>query len=203
MYSRATLVRISSVVALGLALVTPANAEALPTGNAVATREGRVAFPGLGEEVLANGEPVEIEILPAQAGCTSDIYLLLPVATVPVRQYLGTNREAGKRVVADRSFSQGEELQFEITVRSSASPLCGSSTFSSGPGYRNPDGLAHAWVTSQGRTAVTVAFEDVFGGGDWDFNDAVFKVRMATPASGLDNFGLGGWRQLLLCSGDD
>jgi Domain of unknown function (DUF4114) len=192
MYCRTTLVRICSVAALGLALVAPAFAEFSPAGDAVFTREGRVAFPGLGEEVLANGQPVEIEILPAQSDCTSDIYLLVPFATVPVRQYLGTNREAGKRVVAARPFSRGEELEFEIDVRSSVSPPCASPIFTTGPGYRNPDGLAHAWVTFEGRTAVTVAFEDIFGGGDWDFNDVVFKVRMATPASGLDNFGLGG-----------
>jgi hypothetical protein len=44
-----------------------------------------------------------------------------------------------------------------------------------GPGERNPDGIVHAIVEDDGPGAVTVLFEDLFGGGDLSFTDAVIR----------------------------
>ena len=43
-----------------------------------------------------------------------------------------------------------------------------------GPGTRNPDGLTHARTSGS-----TVSFEDWYGGGDEDFDDAVLRVDQA------------------------
>ena len=44
-----------------------------------------------------------------------------------------------------------------------------------GPASRNPDGIAHADVTETGARTFLVGFEDVFGGGDRDYDDNVFQ----------------------------
>jgi hypothetical protein len=49
-----------------------------------------------------------------------------------------------------------------------------------GPGARNGDGLAHAIVDyAEGTTSdfATLGFEDLFGGGDRDYNDANFQLE--------------------------
>jgi hypothetical protein len=80
-------------------------------------------------------------------------------------------------------------------------------SFLMGPGTRNADGLAHAVVDSAEGTAsdfATLGFEDLFGGGDRDYNDANFQLeggignvsRVPEPASlillvvGLSGLGL-------------
>jgi len=173
--------------AFGLGLVTAIGAGATPPAiDTVRGIHGRgtVFTPGLGARAIANGEPIEIEILPSDAGVVSDIYLT-KLLTVPVRQFLGTNRDAG-RVTSFESFAAGEELRFEIFVHSTGL------TYSTGPADRNPDNLAHATVVATSPTSLTVGFEDVFGGGDRDYNDVQLRVRMATPNSGLDHQRLGG-----------
>jgi hypothetical protein len=173
--------------ALGLGLVTAIGAGATPAAiDTVREIPGRgtVFTPGLGALVIANGEPIEVEILPSDAGVESDIYLT-KLLTVPVRSLLGTNRDAGK-VTSFESFGAGEELRFEIFVHSTGL------TYSTGPADRNPDNLAHATVVATSPTSFTVGFEDVFGGGDRDYNDVQLRVRMATPSSGLDLQRLGG-----------
>jgi hypothetical protein len=58
---------------------------------------------------------------------------------------------------------------FGITV------LNAGPTFFTGPGRRNPDGIAHAEVTETGARTFLVGFEDVFDGGDRDYDDNVFQ----------------------------
>jgi hypothetical protein len=74
------------------------------------------------------------------------------------------------------SFALGAELIFGLRVLSSGDD------FFTGPASRNPDGFVHAqasrWpgtptIPTQG---VLIGFEDLFGGGDRDFNDFRFVV---------------------------
>ena len=72
-------------------------------------------------------------------------------------------------------FIAGDELVFRIDV---ASP---QQSFFTGSASGNPDGLAHALaITTFDEAAdtffTTVGFEDLFGGGDLDFNDFVFQL---------------------------
>jgi PEP-CTERM motif len=46
-----------------------------------------------------------------------------------------------------------------------------------GSGYENPDGIAHASVDYVYTHAAVIGFEDLFGGGDVDYNDV--KIRVA------------------------
>jgi hypothetical protein len=61
----------------------------------------------------------------------------------------------------------GEELLFGIYVD--------GRTYKLGPGDRNPDGLAHGKVVNSGERQYDVGFEDLFNGGDRDYDDNVFR----------------------------
>ncbi|PYM55966.1 MAG: hypothetical protein DMD77_17740, partial [Candidatus Rokuibacteriota bacterium] len=81
----------------------------------------------------------------------------------------------------------GSELIFGILV------LNTGDTFKMGPGGRNPDGVEHVLVDyaeGDGGDVALLGFEDLFGGGDHDYNDANFEIqggigfaRVSAPAS--------------------
>ena len=52
-----------------------------------------------------------------------------------------------------------------------------------GPAGRNTDGIMHAAVDSIGAGAFTVGFEDLYGGGDRDFDDNVFRFEGGVQAN--------------------
>jgi hypothetical protein len=73
-------------------------------------------------------------------------------------------------------FNAGTELIFQST-----NTITGF-TFFTGPAARNPDNIAHAKVNFQFAPGQTfVEFEDLFGGGDRDFNDITFTLSNAVP----------------------
>ena len=83
-------------------------------------------------------------------------------------------------------FGQGE-LVFYITTPSQ-SPGPQPYTWKTGPGSRNADGLQHAHLTRISDTVVRIGWEDLYGGGDNDFNDCVVDVTIeelptATPTA--------------------
>ena len=77
------------------------------------------------------------------------------------------------------TFDPGTELMFMLDVVSTGD------RFFTGPASRNPDGLVHAIGQPFGgdtripTPGVLIAFEDLFGGGDFDFNDHRFVVSNA------------------------
>lgn len=89
------------------------------------------------------------------------------------------------------NFTAGTVLTFSLNV------LGTGNVFFSGPGAGNPDGIPHAGVeTLAGFTRV--GFEDIFGGGDEDYNDLIFTFTntvVPEPASWammIGGFGLVG-----------
>lgn len=112
------------------------------------------------------------------AGYTNELYLYLPVNsngvifnnhTTPV----GTTFDLG-------TFTAGTELEFAIYV------LNTGETFYSGPGTRNPDGLAHVKTDDLiVAPEVWVGFEDLLGGGDMDFDDVQFKFSNTASVTEL------------------
>ncbi|MDP2316898.1 MAG: hypothetical protein Q8P41_28660 [Pseudomonadota bacterium] len=95
------------------------------------------------------------------AGYTSDFYL-----ASPDYQYLGTGNVTAPGTEYDLGvFAEGDELIFSIYVRNSGY------TYYSGPGSRNPDGLVHAAVVERSDGSFLIGFEDLYGGGDRDYND--------------------------------
>lgn len=121
---------------------------------------------GIGGRVFSNGGEVEVEILQASAGWTSELHFLSPG---PPR-FIGTNRDAGT-VVRLGSFPAGTELVFSMFVRYT------QNTFMMGAGSANPDGIPHAEVTCFGDGTAKIGFEDQMGGGDRNYADLIFAVR--------------------------
>jgi hypothetical protein len=119
----------------------------------------------IGGQLLATGGTVDIVVQPATAVFTSQLFLLRPDGT---RENISLNTEVGKHVTVG-PFVAGQELVFGITE------LNAGPTFFMGPARRNPDGVVHAEVTETGVRTFMVGFEDVFGGGDRDYDDNVFQ----------------------------
>ena len=71
------------------------------------------------------------------------------------------------------TFTAGTELVFGLAVKNTGH------TFFTGGGGLNPDGIAHAFAddTFGEDSEVLVGFEDLFGGGDKDYNDHKFSFR--------------------------
>lgn len=141
-------------------------AAVLLAGIVAAVGSPRPALAALGDMLFATGGDVEVEILPAEAGFTSELHLFSPGPD----RFIATNRDVGA-VIPLGSFPLGEELLFGIFVRNTGH------TFFMGPGARNPDGIPHALVSFLGPGVANVGFEDLFGGGDRDFDDNVFQFR--------------------------
>ncbi len=120
------------------------------------------AEPILGGQLYSTGGTIQIEVLPATAGLTSELFLLEPEPEV----FIATNRQVGT-VVEIGPYPVGAELIFGIRVR--------GNEFRIGPADRNPDGLIHAQVDFIDDDTAIVGFEDLFGGGDRDYDDNVFR----------------------------
>lgn len=138
-----------------------------PTPGAV----GGTTTEALGGKIFATGGPVEVEVLPASAGITSELWLL-----DPREQRIATNRDIGG-VYQLGSIPAGTELVFGIRY--------GSTEFRMGPASRNPDNIEHAVTSLKASGAIDVGFEDLFGGGDRDYDDNLFEFRggvSSTPA---------------------
>ncbi|MEO5662756.1 MAG: RHS repeat-associated core domain-containing protein [Nocardioides sp.] len=117
--------------------------------------------PVLGGQLFSTGTAVTVEVLPASAGLTSTLFLLDPAE---VR--IATNRDVGTTVTVG-PYGSGTELVFGIRA--------GGQEFRLGPGARNPDGIPHAVVDFGADGCAVVGFEDLFGGGDRDYDDNKFK----------------------------
>jgi len=151
------------------------------------------ASPVLGGQLFAadSNTDVTVEVLNASASYISELWLYAPGTPV----FVATNQDTGT-IVNLGKFSAGVELLFGIYVRNTGY------TFYMGPGSRNPDGWIHAQVDYLGGGQATVGiggFEDLYNGGDQDYNDCMFKfTNVVAPepsalvvlASGLT--GLGG-----------
>lgn len=94
----------------------------------------------------------------------------------PVNVALGTgNVTASGYTVNLGMFTSGTELVFSIYVQNTGY------TYYTGPGSRNPDGLVHAAITNLGNGDYVIGFEDLFGGGDKDYDD----VNLVITGAGL------------------
>ncbi len=132
--------------------------------------------PGLGAKVVGTGEMVTLKIVPTGAAFTSDIFYFSSGAS----GFLGTNRDSTE--ITRGPIPEGEEILVHIRV------LDTLSGFRTGPAIGNLDDRIHAIVEKEGET-LRVRFEDIFGGGDGDFDDVILEIegaRMVVPFAGLD-----------------
>ena len=131
----------------------------VPAGTA---QQEAAAEPILGGQLYSTGGSIQIEVLPATAGLTSELFLFEPGPET----FIATNRQVGT-VVELGPFESGAELIFGIRVRGNEYRL--------GPAERNPDGIVHGQVDFLEDGIAIVGFEDLFGGGDRDYDDNVFR----------------------------
>lgn len=120
--------------------------------------------------LLATGAPVTARFAGSDAAFDSELHLASPVEQGP----LFHNRTTVPGHLASLGpFPSGTELIFRLHV------ITTNEDFFTGPGARNPDGVPHARATiwtSLDPQGVLVGFEDLFGGGDNDFNDFEFVL---------------------------
>lgn len=152
------------------------------------------AAPILGASVIvaADGEVVA-KFLGHTAGFSNDLYLDSPANALGI---IFNNQSATiGDTVSLGNFTAGTELIFRIYVNDTGD------SFYTGPASRNPDGIFHAVVDdAYSATESYVGFEDLYDGGDKDYDDLQFsftnvKAQPAPDAGasfGLLGLGLAG-----------
>ena len=129
-----------------------------------------VALAGLGDEAIAGGGEILVTFESSEANFNS---LILVNSGVP---FFPNHSTAPGDTFSIGTFVAGTILDFALMVTSTGQ------TYHTGPAAGNPDSLIHADVTYNFGTPGTtrVSFEDVFGGGDKDYDDYVFTFRSVT-----------------------
>jgi hypothetical protein len=134
-----------------------------------------MATPILGGQlfVQTTGD-VQAKYLGGDAGGQSFLYLDSPANSLGL---IFDNKSTPVGTVVDLgSFAAGTELVFRLHVTFSGYD------YFTGPGSRNPDGIAHAVVaTGYVQNMSSVGFEDLYGGGDKDYNDLMFAFTNTAP----------------------
>ena len=137
---------------------------------------GAMATPVIGQQLYYEGGNVAVTVLPYSAAYTSNLYLFSTGGS-PV--FIANSSQVGTVVNLGNlatlyGIHAGDELIFGVLV------LNTGDTFVMGPGSRNLDGIEHVSVDyAEGSSSdlATLGFEDLFGGGDFDYNDAMFKLE--------------------------
>ena len=147
----------------------------------------------LGTEILGgslfvaeDGKEVTATFLGSDAGYFNTLYLSSPRVSVDplfIFDRDGIFDQDGERIYHEdgepttislgSAFGAGDELIFSLYVKNTGN------TFYTGDSSRNPDNLAHASaITSlvDGLYVTEVGFEDLYGGGDLDYNDFMFSL---------------------------
>ena len=148
---------------------------ALMVIGAVAWRTESMALPILGANVVVNTTGnVTATYLGHTARISNDLYLFSPTNGLGLifnnhATPIGTTFDLG-------TFTAGTELIFRLHAHESGRGDLTPRDYFTGAASRNPDGIAHAYVDGQYALNTTyVGFEDVFGGGDLDYDDLKFS----------------------------
>jgi len=118
--------------------------------------------------VTDGGEDISTIFRGGEAGYSSDVFI--DSDTTLFRHIGKGNVTPVPTTYALGLFQEGDELEFSIYVTDK------ENTFYSGPADRNGDDIVHALITDNNDGSFTVGFEDLYGGGDFDYNDINFTV---------------------------
>lgn len=135
-----------------------------------------LALPSLfGGKIIYSGGDVTIDVLHSDTAYDEVLQLrsALSILDVGTNSKVGSSFTLTQQDLAALGFKAGDELQFGLHVVNT------NHDFLVGPGDRNADGLDHA-IVREGRANVYLAFEDLMGGGDRDYNDTVFRFSGVT-----------------------
>lgn len=148
---------------------------ALMAFGTVAWHTESMALPILGANVIVNNTGnVTATYLGHTALISNDLYLNSPSNGLGLifnnhATPIGTTFDLG-------TFTAGTELLFRLYAHESRFGIGPPREYFTGPAYRNPDGIVHATVDGQYALNTSyVGFEDVFGGGDLDYDDLKFS----------------------------
>lgn len=193
---------ISSVAALTAALLSVTAGEAHAFSPAPMPEWGEFSYGVTGGKFYYNGGKLTITDMMASSGYENFIYLASPGYQPTKLSFLFTDNSIATAIFTPAEMRalgirRGYELVFAIIPNSglasnipnpplpvfpSTSPFTSdpvSYVMFSGDATRNGDGLFHAAVfTGSGPDSgnYVMGFEDIYHGGDQDFNDAAFKV---------------------------
>lgn len=143
------------------------------TNTAIAT-EGYSDVPASDNKLyVATAGEVFLTFIDKDAAFSNDLFL------VGQDNRILNNQEA----VPNTQFSLGTFaantlLTFKMTVTNTGF------SFFTGDASSNPDSFAHAVYASAASRPLIVGFEDLFGGGDRDYNDLVFSLTNVYAATG-------------------
>jgi len=128
------------------------------------------AYPALGQDIYYHGGALRIEILPYAAAYTSQIYLHAGGGMI----FLANSSNIGTVIdISDpASLGLNPEDEFVLGIH----VINTGDDFVMGAGYDNPDGVVHALVNYGYNQTAVIVFEDLRGGGDLDYDDAVVRV---------------------------
>ena len=139
-----------------------------------------------GRFFVANDGDVTAKFLGSDASYFNTLYLSSPsdgdpIFTIFDRDYTGTGVLLG-------SFDAGTELVFQLDVRPAGRDGPITDSFFTGNGSNNLDKLPHALAVTtlvDGNYLTEVGFEDIFGGGDRDYNDFEFALTNVIDPPGV------------------
>jgi hypothetical protein len=131
------------------------------------------AAPVVGAQLFYTGGDVTVTSLPATSGFVSELGIY--DSTFNLLMAIMLDEPPGVVVTfnpaTDFGIAVGSELIFGINVFNTGDQ------FFIGPGSRNPDNLPHVAVDTIGATTFIVGFEDLFNGGDLDYDDNIFQFE--------------------------
>ena len=128
--------------------------------------DGYLEHPQARFVINDSAKPVTVTYVATNGSYVNELQLASPrevyIAT--------THRDPIGQVTELGTFSEGEELLLELYVHDTRN------TFYSGPASRNPDGFPHVAMSYLGECTWRVGFEDLWNGGDQDFDDIVITI---------------------------
>lgn len=146
-------------IALGLALLS------ISSGAIAAQPRPYNLTPATGKLFVATAGEVILTFLSKEAAYSNDLYLQGTTNAVLNNQaaVAGSQYSLG-------SFQAGAELVFSMLVNNTGL------TYFTGEANTNPDSFIHAAYDITSSQTLNIGFEDLFNGGDRDYNDLVFSL---------------------------